>query len=255
MLTRLRIVGIAGLALACGVPVFGQAMISYGHGVARAGAAGAASGTGIAGVFGALKDSTNEAAEKKPAQTTTGATQGSGQAAMDDAVNAPRKLTTSSGVVVSGLAPVWMGSDHREARRPEVAVKSVEWSNPDTPVGKEAVPAKEGAAEGDAASQSQNVNEPGHIIAGEPQFAGESPVRAAGELVGPRQQAQTDAEAVGIQLGSPIDEVIGRLGKPKFVFSGIVGKSYTEKYVFKPATGETITVLTWSGTVVSVLVD
>jgi hypothetical protein len=37
--------------------------------------------------------------------------------------------------------------------------------------------------------------------------------------------------------------------------TGIVGKSYTEKYVFKNAEGDTITVLTWAGVVTSVLLS
>jgi hypothetical protein len=71
----------------------------------------------------------------------------------------------------------------------------------------------------------------------------------------PQLEPVTDAEIAGVRIGSPIDEVVQALGRPTFSLTGIAGKSYTEKYVFKNAEGETITVLTWAGVVTSVSVS
>lgn len=180
------------------------------------------------------------------------------------------KMTTSSGVVVSGVSPSWMSTAYRDPVREPVRVKSVAWSNSS----EEQAVVAEPAADAPAPVEGGSVAE-GTVVEAEPSSASAEPAAEGaphGQVVrnttpygwmepqGEVAQIQhfdtaADAEIAGVRIGSKIEEVIANLGQPKFSFTGIVGKGYTEKYVFKNANGDTITVLTWAGTVTSVLLS
>jgi hypothetical protein len=256
-----------GLGVTFSSAVFGQAMVEYGHGVAKAGVAGAASGTGLVGIFSKMKDTSDDKDKKKHYGTVktqpTTANQDLRRAPGEPA-NAPLKMRTSSGVVISGVSPSWMSAAYSDPVRDDLSVKSVEWSNPSE---EQAAAAEAGSPEtglreqaaapgdtGSAAVESSQTGEavsPGKIVSNTSGYGLAGP-QAAADVSHP--EPVTDAEATGVRIGSKIDDVIRTLGRPTFSFTGIVGKNYTEKYVFKKADGETITVLTWAGIVTSVLV-
>jgi hypothetical protein len=161
-----------------------------------------------------------------------------------------------------------------------VRVQTVEWSNP---ADDEAAVEPQGAAAGEAEAGKTQAGEtaqvapaaapqtaaadaaaadahgPAHVVSPGHVF-GKAPAEdAAGSGQGfdaPRQlEAVTAAEVAGVRIGSRIEEVIQALGRPTFSFTGLTGRSYTEKYLFKKADGQTITVLAWAGVVTSVLVS
>jgi hypothetical protein len=267
-----------GLGLMLSSAGFGQAMIEYGHGVAKAGVAGAASGTGLVGIFSTMKD-TSEDKDKNRQYTTakpkaeTEATQPQTSRSSTEPANTPTKMTTSSGVVVSGVSPSWMTTAYRDPVREPVRVKSVAWSNSseENAAVVESATGTAGAqppvAEGSVAAGTVAAGTEASTADGAPPAEGgahgqvvhnASPYSwAEPQGVGQIQHFDTaaDAEIAGVRIGSKIEEVIANLGQPKFSFTGIVGKGYTEKYVFKNANGDTITVLTWAGTVTSVIVS
>lgn len=265
-----RLVSIVGVGVAFSAAVFGQSIIEYGHGVGRAAAAGAASGTGIAGIFTKVKDtSEDDNAKKRSPGTVRSREQASTvdpSRSAGEPSNAPLKMKTSSGVVVSGMSPSWMGAAYREPLRDPIRVQTVEWTNPaeETAAAEQGRELVEADASGQVAAGQVSTEEsgiegaeaarivaPGHGFGGDSSQAGVEPeADSAGQ---PRIEAVTNAEAAGVQIGSQIADVIRTLGRPTFSLTGIVGKSYTEKYVFKNADGDTITVLTWAGVVTSVL--
>jgi hypothetical protein len=251
--------------------VFGQSMIEYGHGVAKAGAAGAASGTGLAGIFSKLKD-TSEDKDKDRQYTTAKPPAGASETAENgqwrqpsEPANAPLRMTTSSGVVVSGVSPSWMVTSYSDAVG-AVRVNRVEWANPAEEQAVVAEAATEGPAHGlaeppaspsttgsapVAASQPGEIVSPGHAVGN---TYGQGPLQPLDDANAPRLELATDGAIAGVRIGTKIDDVIRTLGRPTFSLTGIVGRNYTEKYVFKKAGGESITVLTWTGIVTSVSV-
>jgi hypothetical protein len=268
----MRANGCLASALALGVvfssAVFGQSIVEYGHGVAKAGVAGAASGTGLVGVFSSLKETSDDQDKRQSATVKTAAAEA---ARPGEPANAPMKMKTSSGVVVSGVSPSWITAYNEPVREP-VRVKSVEWSNPSEE--QAAVVRPETTAEAPAPEAAQEtVEQPATPVETSPAAdahaeQGDAPGRvvpnATGyDWTGAHQDSAaatsiepaTDGEIAGIRIGSKIDDVIRTLGRPTFSFTGIVGKNYTEKYVFKKTDGGTITVLTWTGIVTSVLVS
>jgi hypothetical protein len=270
MRTKRCLASALGVGLVVSSAAFGQAIVEYGHGVAKAGVAGAASGTGLAGIFSKMKDSSDDkdknrqyTTAKTPAETAAVAAETQSDSA--EPGNAPGKMTTSSGVVISGVSPSWISAAYSDPMRKTVRVKDVEWSN---------------AAEEQAAAASQAASEPQPVVveqaaataeAGSPVVAsprsgtvaaapvvgynsGYSSFAPPANATGPRVEGN-DAEVAGVRIGSKIDEVVRTLGRPSFTFTGIVGKNYTEKYVFKNSDGETITVMAWTGIVTSVLLN
>jgi hypothetical protein len=252
----------------------GQAIVEYGHGVAKAGVAGAASGTGLAGIFSSMKE-TSDDKDKQPQSAAASQPERDAlkQEASGEPGNAPMKMRTASGVVVSGISPSWITTDNSEPMREPVRVKSVEWSNPaeeqaaaagsasaPEPAAGEAAqePVEQAAAPGASnsaaePSAAEPAAEPGRVVSNAAGYDWTSPQTNA--AAPPNSEPAADGEIAGIRIGSKIDDVIRTLGRPTFSFTGIVGKNYTEKYVFKKADGGTITVLTWTGIVTSVLVS
>lgn len=265
MQTKRCLASVLGLGVVFSSAVFGQSMIEYGHGVAKAGVAGAASGTGLAGIFSKMKD-TSEDKDKGRQHATQPQTEA--QEPGREPGNGPQKMTTSSGVVISGVSPSWISAAYSDPVREPVRVKSVAWSN----ASEEQVAAAEASTEATAPGQAEQAATPGDSSPPTVESSQPAEVVSPGQVVPntswhgsaePQGDAEavsypepaTDGEIAGVRIGSKIDEVIRTLGRPKFSFTGIVGKNYTEKYVFKNADGETITVLTWTGIVTSVLVS
>ncbi len=271
-----RLFSVVGLGVAFSAGLVGQSMIEYGQGVGRAAAAGAASGTGIAGIFSKVRDTSDDDKTKK--RTTSRAQSSDAHRTSEyerdpgEPGNAPLKMKTSSGVVVSGVSPSWMSAAYSDPQGKPVHVQKVEWSNPadDEAAEQEAGIAGEGeetaqvppaaAAENGATDTAvADTHGPAHVVAPEHTFGDASAEDSASSeqaFNAPAQlEAVTTAEVAGVRIGSRIEEVIQTLGRPTFSFTGLTGRSYTEKYVFKKADGETITVLTWAGVVTSVLVS
>ena len=273
MQTKRCLASALGLGMVFASAAFGQGMIEYGHGVAKAGVAGAASGTGLVGIFSKLKDTSDD--KEKNRQYTTAKPQPETEALQleqgrkpGEPGNAPLKMTTSSGVVISGVSPSWTSAAYSEPMREPVRVKNVEWANASEEQAALAESASEATAQGPTetgaapgepvaaaveSSQPGEVVSPGHVVRNTTwNGPAEPPLEAANV---PRVDPARDAEIAGVRIGSKIDDVVRTLGRPTFSFTGIVGKNYTEKYLFKNANGETITVLTWTGIVTSVLVS
>lgn len=271
-----RLFSVVGLGVAFSAGLMGQSMIEYGQGVGRAAAAGAASGTGIAGIFSKVRDTSEDDKTKKrttsKAQTSEALRTSEYERDPGEPSNAPLKMKTSSGVVVSGVSPSWMSAAYGDPLGKPVRVQKVEWSNPadDEAAEQEAVLAGEaeeaadvasaaGAENGAADAGARGTHGPAHLVAPGHEF-GEAPAEESATSeqafdAPPQLEAVTTAEVAGVRIGSRIEEVIQTLGRPTFSFTGVTGRSYTEKYVFKKADGETITVLTWAGVVTSVLVS
>jgi hypothetical protein len=272
MQAKSRLVLIVGVSAAFSAAMFGQSIIEYGHGVGRAAAAGAASGTGIAGIFTKVKDTSEDDNAKKRSPGTVRSQEQTSTAdqarSAGEPANAPLKMKTSSGVVVSGMSPSWMGAAYREPLREPIRVQTVEWANPaeEIAAAEQGGELAEAGASGQVAAGQPSTEEsdiegagPARIVApghGFGDASGQDGIEPeAGSAGQPQLEAVTNAEAVGVQIGSRIDDVIRTLGRPTFSLTGIVGKNYTEKYVFKNAEGDTITVLTWAGVVTSVLLS
>ena len=258
--------------LAASGPLFGQAMIGYGIGVGRAGAAGAATGAGAAGIFSGVKGTLDqpdpkqdpaaarqatadeiekaeiEKAKKKEEETSESAKSGQkDQQAPAAATWDSGTLTTSNGFVISGLQRRPTRSGYPPTA-PGPVVK-IEGSTP--PASGDAAAAEEGSE----AAQAGEARRTG------PSGVFEPIVMSFGTA---RQDSPQGASANGstsaplsleIAAGTPIADLVMRFGEPVLALTGISGEDYTEKYVFRTPEGVRLTVLSVAGRVTSFAVD
>jgi len=258
--------------LAASGPLFGQAMIGYGIGVGRAGAAGAAAGTGAAGIFSGVKgtldqpkpdpaaarQATAEEIEKaKKEEEETASAKAEQKDSEQRGQEAPAAaatwdagtLTTSNGFVISGLR-----------RRPTRSGYPPSAPGPVVKVDRSTPPASMDAAAATEGSQTSDDGEARHTS---PSGVFEPIVMSFGTAgqESPRGiSVDTDSSSpaplsLEIPAGAPIADIVKRFGEPILALTGISSEDYTEKYVFRTPEGARLTVLSVEGRVTSFVVD
>jgi hypothetical protein len=254
--------------LAASGPLYGQAMIGYGIGVGRAGAAGAATGAGAAGIFSGVKGTIDqpkadpaaarqatveeiEKAKKEEAETNASAKaeQKNSEQKDQDAPAAPATwdagtLKTSNGFVISGLQRRPTRSGYPPSA-PGPVVK-VDRSTPSASM--DAAAATEGSQTSDD-EEAQRTSPSGVFEPIVMSFGTAGQVSAGGGSSRPAPQA------LEIPAGTLIADLVKRFGEPILALTGISGEDYTEKYVFRTPEGARLTVLSVEGRVTSFVVD
>lgn len=225
----------------------GQAMISYGHGVAKAGAAGSAVGAAAVGIFKNTGRPLDEAAKKSSARGRRTPARRSQENVRWD-VSAPSggsSLQLVGGVRAAGVsAPNWAPALVESEEN--VTVLGAEWSG-----GPEEAPETADSETGPAATAET-------ALAGVPSVG---PPRQAIVLAvpGPRrtQQAASGSAAapavvaftLPVEAGMSVEEVFKKLGNPKFSFVGVAGPGYTDQFVFELEDGRRVVVYVLEGLV------
>lgn len=261
---------------------FGQAMIGYGINVGRAGAAGA--GAGATGIFRKLsnrmdgnsnpsghrtartaqpefdpKDLENMKAEREePAYSTSGT------------------VKTEGGVRISGLSsrrasPTRVryaarpydyeptGSGPAATPAPSAAVASQPQPAPaagDAQIAEAtpAAPPATGQAEVEVSAQSQAQSAGPSVLSAR---QGSSTPTAVDAALTPelRRLLEVDSEIADIAVGTPIEDLIARFGKPLLKMVGLGGEGYSEKYIFRAPDGRRFTVFAQAGVVADIMIE
>ena len=263
---------------------FGQAMIGYGINVGRAGAAGAgagAAGAGAAGIFRKLgdrmagedsnasgnrtartaqpefdpKDLENRKAEREsPAYSTSGT------------------VKTESGVRISGLSTRRASPTRvRYAARPydyaPAGPGPTPTSAPSAGVAPQPAPATAGTQNAaappaaPAATSQAEVSTPPQVQSEGPSVlnarqGGSTPTATDAALTPDVQRfLEVDSQIADIAMGTPIEDLIARFGKPLFKMVGLGGQGYTEKYIFRAPDGRRFTVFAQDGAVADITIE
>ena len=265
---------------------FGQAIIGYGINVGRAGAAGAgagAAGAGAAGIFRKLGDRMAGDDSKASGNRTARTAQPEFDPKDLENAKAERELPaystsgtvkTESGVRISGLssrrasptrvryaarpydyAPAGSGATATTvpsesaavASQPEPAVASTQ-NVAATP----AAPAATSQAEVSTPPQAQAAG-PSVLDARQ---SGSTPTATDAALTPDvRRFLEVDSEIADIAMGTPIEDLIARFGKPLFKMVGLGGQGYSEKYIFRAPDGRRFTVFAQDGAVADITIE
>lgn len=232
----------------------GQAMISYGHGVAKAGAAGSAVGAAAVGIFRNSGRPLDDAAKKSSARARR-APAGRSQENVRWDAGSPyggSSLRLAGGVSAAGVsAPNWTPALVESAEH--LTVLGAEWSG-----GPEETP--EGAASETGPTATADT-----ALAGVPS-AGRSPDAIVLAAHGPQatqhpvpSSAAAPAPAAAVTLpveaGMSLEEVFEKLGDPKFSFVGVAGSGYTDQFLFELEDGRRIVVYAINGLVSRIVTD
>ncbi len=223
-------------------------MISYGHGVAKAGAAGSAVGAGAVGLFRGMGRPLDQA-QKAGSRGSRRAPAGQQREGVVWDIAQPANSTSLrlvGGVQAAGVEPG--APTPRLVRRHEnVHVLGAEWGGgPDDAsdaaeaVVAEAVPeaaADSGAPSGVPAGQARVV------IAAKPSAA-KSPQSTAVSAAPVAAKA-----ALPVESGMSLEQVRKVLGTPKFSFVNVAGWGYSDQYVFELEDGRRIVVFARDGLV------
>jgi hypothetical protein len=241
-----------------------QAMISYGHGVAKAAGAGAAVGAGVGGVLTGLGNplatsadrsgSTNRnraAVQRQTVPTRRGDVRWDVPQA---GFGAPAPLGLVGGVKATGVADTnWQPS--LLAPSQNLAVISANWggsSETETAVEKADASVEQApAGSGDEAVAEKQSNLPTVLRS-----------TAHGAFPGGKSAQQADAAVAptpelpeGVAVGAPVDLLIQKLGRPHLSFRGVAGQGYTDEYVFGLPGGAKLIAYALDGVVAHLAVD
>jgi hypothetical protein len=261
--------------LAASGTLYGQAMIEYGVGIGRAGAAGAATGAGAAGIFSGVKGSLEQKPNTaQPRQATAEEIEKAKKTGKDKSEAAsvaktseekkeekPAEpaswdfgtLTTSSGFVISGLQrrPTRAAYGPSSAG-PVVEVPPAQTAQSASGEAAGPVPASDHAATAQTASAGNGAPSTSGVFQPIVTQFGDARV----EVSKPGTALKSDkVAAVDIPVGTPVDELMKRFGEPLLALTGVSGEAYTEKYVFKTPDGARLTVLSVHGKVTNVVVE
>lgn len=66
---------------------------------------------------------------------------------------------------------------------------------------------------------------------------------------------EVDSEIADIAMGTPIEDLIARFGKPLLTMAGLGGQGYSEKYIFRAPDGRRFTVFAQDGTVADITIE
>lgn len=248
----------------------GQAMISYGHGVAKAAGAGAAAGAGVGGVLSGLGNPLSKAAGR-PSNTSVGGARATRQATVPQrrqhvAWDAGRQSFGSPAPVglIGGVQATGVAADNWQPPLLEpsenLAVLSVQWGGASPTDGD--IPA---AATADSSTVPSPVDGEAVVLEeSEPEDSSEqvTVLRSArptpsSAIRKPTSGSATTAPQIpaGVTVGSSVDEVIRKLGKPHLSFRGVAGAGYNDQYIFELADGSDLVVYVLDGIVSHVAVS
>jgi hypothetical protein len=240
----------------------GQAMVSYGHGVAKAAGAGAAVGGGVGGVLTGLGNPLSSAAGRRGGTSKGSVTvQRQTVPVRRDAVTwdvprqgfgTPAPLPLIGGVRANGATdPNWQPTLLEPSQN--LAVISASWGGPSD-------------AEAEASTEVADAEQPpagiDAEVAAEPKQNLPIVVRSSGQggaAAGKRAEAQLGSAAPvaipeGVEVGASIDELLKKLGRPYLSVRGIAGEGYTDQYVFQLPDGGHLVIYVLDGLVAHVSV-
>ena len=246
---RLFHLSIALAAFVLGAPqLSGQAMVSYGHGVAKAGVAGSALGAGAAGLF----RGTNRPLEKAQRSSSY-----RGRAAqsrprerenvkwdLGDPTTGASSLRLAGGVRAAGVdAGSWTPALVQP--RENVTVLGAEWSD-----GTEEVVAEDAVDVTAPQSDSAQGAARGEALVVVADRRGRA--RGSGGDTLARADSNAPLAAVAtlpVETGMSLEEVLDKLGKPKFSFVNVAGYGFNDQFVFELEDGRRIVVYALDGLV------
>lgn len=226
-----------------------QGMISYGHGVAKAGAAGSAVGAGAVGVFRKLGRPLDQA-EKAGASTARPRRPAPRAEDVRWDIGGPSggsksSLKLNGGVQAAGVsAPNWTPALVEASEN--VAVLTAEWSGGPEPE-PEVAPEPDLAAASATQADSQADQAGGALIVASDHAA--SGARSSSAAVQTGKPAHKLAFNVPVEAGMSLDEVFDKLGDPKLSFVGVAGEGYTDQFVFELEDGRRLIVYALEGLV------
>lgn len=241
-----------------------QAMIGYGHGVAKAAGAGAAAGAGVGGVLSGLGNPLSRAAGHPGNGSAGGARvarqlvvpQRKQRVAWDvgpQSFGSPAPVGLIGGVQATGIvAENWQPSLLSPSEN--LAVLSVQW-------GESSAEAGDISSEGSSESSplTEAVDETA-IVSTETQQEADSekvvvlrsarPTRSSSFRGSTRESANTVSRIpAGVTVGTSVEEVIRKLGKPHLSFRGVAGAGYNDQYIFELSDGSDLVVYVLDGVV------
>lgn len=233
-----------------------QAMIGYGHGVAKATGAGAAVGAGVGGALTGLGNPLSTAADRRGGPTKrNGAVQRQtvparrGSVAWDvppQGFGGPAPLALVGGVQANGATDADRQLTLLEPSQ-NLAVISASWGGP----------GETGAGDSSEVSSTEDV--PAATAAETAaETTGNLPIvlRSLGQRgsAGAKSAQQPGAVAPaalpeGVTVGSSVEQLLQKLGRPYLSFRGVAGEGYTDQYVFQLPDGGRLVVYVLDGIV------
>lgn len=245
-----------GLSLSVG-QANAQAMVSYGHGVAKAAGAGAAVGGGIGGVLTGLGNPLSNAASRRGGPSKTGvAVQRQtvptrrGPVTWDvpqQGFGSPAPMPLIGGVQASGTTDAnWQPT--LLAPSQNLAVISASWGGPSEPAAEdssEVASNEQLPADSDAAAPTETKPNMPIVLrsSGQGTAAG---VRASAPQAGVVAPAKLPE---GVAVGASVEQLLAKLGRPYMSFRGVAGEGYTDQYVFQLEDGVHLVVYVLDGVV------
>ena len=273
---------------------FGQAIVGYGINVGRAGAAGAGAGAAGAGAAGIFKKLGNrmEADSKSSGHRTARTAQPEFDPEDLEAKKPEREepafdnsgtMKTKSGVKISGLSARRASPTRvRYAARPYDYAPSA--GSAETTTAAPSAAAAPQPATGAVSAQDAEADDSAAPEATATESAGspstesadvspqEQPTSTASVLNARRDRAapkgtdavltpeaqkflEVDSEIADIAIGTPIEDLISRFGKPLFKMVGLGAQGYNEKYIFRAPDGRRFTVFAQDGAVADITIE
>ncbi len=234
-----------------------QAMVSYGHGVAKAAGAGAAVGGGIGGVLTGLGNPLSNAADRRGGSTKRSATARRqtvparrGAVAWDvphQGFGAPAPLPLVGGVQASGAtASDWQPTLLEPSQN--LAVISASWGGPSPAESEdsgEVVPSEELPADSQVETTEKTKQNLPIVLRSSGQ-GGASGSKSSAQQTGAVAPA---ALPEGVAVGVSVEELLKKLGRPYLSFRGVAGEGYTDQYVFQLPDGGHLVVYVLDGVV------
>lgn len=230
-----------------------QAMVSYGHGVAKAAGAGAAVGGGVGGVLTGMGNPLSQAAGKPGGSSASGraATQRQvvpqrkgpvkWEVAQVETFGGPAPLGLVGGVRATGAAQAdWQPT--LLAPSQNLAVINATWGGAELSEGAIA-PTEERTAQAPVESAQQP----------EAAAAAKAPVIVRSAGFQSRRGGTADPKAAtlpeGISVGLTVDQLVEKLGRPRMSFRGVAGAGYTDQFIYRLPDGTDLVVYVLDGIV------
>jgi len=207
-----------------------QAMVSYGHGVAKAAGAGAAVGGGVGGALTGLGNPLSAAAGRRGGSTQRNATvqrqtmpARRGSVTWDvphQGFGAPAPLPLVGGVQASGATDANWQPPLLEPSQ-NLAVISASWGGPGSEDSGDAVSTEVPADSASAEAKPIVLRSSGQGRSSNGKSAGQSGVIAPATL------------PEGVAVGASVEQLLEKLGRPYLSFRGVAGEGYNDQYVFQ----------------------
>jgi hypothetical protein len=254
--------------LAGGQRLSAQAMISYGHGVAKAAGAGATAGAGVGGILSGLGNPLSRAAGRGRNSSTSGGTTATRQRVVPQRrqnINwdmGPQRFAEPAPVgLIGGVQATGLATEHWQpsllAPSENLTVLAVQWGgagpasvavapeSTDEPLASAPTEAELGEVAIDPLAEPE-VDEAEQVVI-------LRPARGSGSTSRRNSVARADSTPStipdGIAVGLTVEELISRLGRPQISFRGVAGAGYTDQYIFELSDGRDLVVYVLDGIV------